>query len=280
MSSGTILARWRPPRPGDLARCRELLARRPLHHCYLISRIDRALAGEPEDGRLILLGEEELAFFGDEGNLAVGDLSPAGRETLVELVRTRFRGLGIAVSPRVEVESLARGLRDQTEPRILRPQTLYGADRSAAVPPGAALLRPRQADTPRIVKAAINLAVEDLGLPRLRLSRRRMEATVRKRIRQGRTFVLRRRGRVVFKVDLAVATDLGALVEGVYTFPEVRGQGLAREGMAGFLRMLFDEYPRVSLHVDRANAAARRAYERAGMVEAGELGLAIFKSWR
>ena len=219
--------------------------------------------------------------MGDDLNLAVSDLSPAAREALAPQVERQHKGVSIAVSPAPELAALVRGLARRVDPLLHRVQSLYAVDRERFTPGPEAGLEPAAShDVPRLVEATIGLAVEDLGIPRWRMARIRVERSVRRRLERGRTFVLRRGDKVVFKLDVAVRIPEGVLIEGIYTFPEMRNQGIAAGGVRDFLALALEARPRVNLHVDRENPAARRCYERAGMAEVGELGLVLFRPWK
>jgi predicted GNAT family acetyltransferase len=66
------------------------------------------------------------------------------------------------------------------------------------------------------------------------------------------------------------------VIEGVFTDPRARGQGVAAGLVAAVcLRELRAGARRVALHVDCDNAPARACYARAGMREVCESGLLL-----
>ena len=81
-------------------------------------------------------------------------------------------------------------------------------------------------------------------------------------------------GRPYAKVDVGSQGPAGVVLEGVYTWRNFRGQGHATRMVKACLAQCRDA-PCIGLHVAAANTAARRAYERAGMVEAGECVLML-----
>lgn len=279
-------AGWCRPSRAAAAELRGRLALHPERHAFLLSRVDRELAGRDRDGVLALLLDRKGrlrggAFFGRDRNLAVSELEPELRPLLAEEVLRRRRGLAVAVSPRPEVEALVAGLAGSARPLLHRVQTLYAIRRGDRLgEPAPELERPGAADLPRLAEAALGLAREDLGIPAERMDRMALRRTAARRLERGRSFVLRVGGVLAFKIEVALATPEAALVEGVYTFPEFRGAGLAARGTAALLARLLELHPLVVLHVGRENRPARSAYERAGMSRAGELGLALFEPWR
>jgi predicted GNAT family acetyltransferase len=84
-------------------------------------------------------------------------------------------------------------------------------------------------------------------------------------------------GRVVFKAELAVVTRHTAQVQGVWTAPELRGQGIATACMAAVVQdALRRVAPSVSLYVNDFNEPARRVYERCGFRQVGLFATILF----
>jgi predicted GNAT family acetyltransferase len=98
---------------------------------------------------------------------------------------------------------------------------------------------------------------------------------MRLKIRDGRTWVLEEAGEVVFKADISAQYSGGAQIEGVFTRPEARGRGFARRGVAAISAELLRTSEFVTLHVDRENEPALRAYERAGFRTHSEFRLVL-----
>ena len=60
---------------------------------------------------------------------------------------------------------------------------------------------------------------------------------------------------------------------GIYTIPERRGRGIASAATAELCRLALQSGPVATLHVDRRNMPAIRAYRKAGLVRVGEFRL-------
>lgn len=275
---------FHPPAREDFEGLKSLAMERPEMNVYLVSRIEKALKGNP-DGRTWVLkkdGNEIVGgvYIGDDANLAVTTMPAGALELFKTFLLENARGVQVVVSPRKEVDAVVEAFSTETGIALNRVQALYGAWRGDPIGPGARELEPATMDDFKgLHKASIGLALEDLGIPRWALDTSRTMRNVKKKIRKKRTFVLKLRGKLAFKVDIAFRTERGAMIEGVYTFPEYRGKGLASMGCAELTRRLLEEKEFVVLHVGEKNIPARRAYEKAGMKELGELGLAIFKPW-
>ena len=96
---------------------------------------------------------------------------------------------------------------------------------------------------------------------------------VAKNVEDGDSYVLEESGRLVFKADLSARCAVGAQIVGVFTEPDRRGEGIAGRAVAELVHRLTDPavagdaaVPAVCLFVREDNAAARRAYERAGFL--------------
>jgi len=134
------------------------------------------------------------------------------------------------------------------------------------------------ADLEAVTEFACRLHEEDLmGPPISRSGRgavrvRMMEATSRSAV-----WVVERGGKPVAKVDLSLCSRRrGAQVAGVYVLPEWRGHGIAAAAVGEIGAHLLEQgFPGVTLHVRSDNAAAIRAYERAGFTDEAALVLAL-----
>lgn len=117
-----------------------------------------------------------------------------------------------------------------------------------------------------IFLASVQMHREETGEDPLEKNSSSFRRHVRHRIEKGRTFVwFDENRRLLFKADISTHCSLGAQISGVYTAPQVRNQGLATRAMADMCAELFaEELPRLTLYVNRTNAAARRVYEKLG----------------
>ena len=263
----------------------EILAGEAEVHLYFLSRLEKLARRNRPDGRVLLLRDRGGAvrggvFLGMDRNLAVSRLPVETLSLFVRVVLAEARGIQVAVSPKREIDALAKGLAPRVDPLLHRDQVLYVVRRGMPLGPPAEDLRPAgEKDLSWLAEAGYALAREDLGVPAWALSRPRLRMVAAGRIRKGKTFVIRRGGKPVFKVNLAVGVREGALIEGVFTDPEHRGKGLASRGVAALCGELLREYPLVALHVGAENRPARRAYEKAGLRERERLGLLLYLPW-
>ena len=215
-------------------------------------------------------GLRTIAWFGKRGNLMVLDgdsdqargLDPSEVAAGVLRHRAPWR---IVLGPADVVAALAQ--REVQRPLVDRWQVHYGIERGDPVPATAADVRLAVSrDARALVRAALDLNASDLNVAAWRVHRGWLRDSVRRRIREGRTWVVGPEGAPVSKVDVGSRGPAGAVLEGVHTRADSRGLGLATALVARVAAELLADVPRVSLHVAEANVAARRAYERAGMV--------------
>lgn len=130
--------------------------------------------------------------------------------------------------------------------------------------PALRLARPEE--WREISEHSARMEIEDLGRDPRAESRSLHERVVRDRIDRGVTWVLEREGRIAFQINVGTATEHGCQVGGTFVPPELRGRGLAVDGMRAVCRRLLREHPLITLHVNEANAPAVRTYERVGFV--------------
>jgi predicted GNAT family acetyltransferase len=123
----------------------------------------------------------------------------------------------------------------------------------------------RLSDLDVVSANGIAMEYEDLGIDRSQdLAVHR--ASVRERLRSRRTWVIVRKGAVVFQINVGTQTGLGCQIGGTYTPPQFRGSGLATRGVGALCQQLLEQCPRVTLHVQEQNIAAVRVYEKCGFV--------------
>ena len=83
-------------------------------------------------------------------------------------------------------------------------------------------------------------------------------------VRDGRWWVLRSGGRIVFQLHVGAHNDSAVQLGGVFTRPDLRRKGIATAGMRATCKELLRRHPAVSLFCDEDNEPARALYERLG----------------
>jgi len=172
----------------------------------------------------------------------------------------------MVVGPRHHVAALHHGGHTLPAPRQVRdPQPLLVLERSAFTGrPGAPVRRGTLQDLDVLTVAAAAMHREEMGVDPLEIDpvawRNRM-ATL---IGRGWSWSWMERGEVLFKAELSAWNPDVVQIQGVYTHPRRRRQGIATAGMAALCGQLLDAIPACSLYVNAYNAGAMALYARLG----------------
>jgi predicted GNAT family acetyltransferase len=210
-----------------------------------------------------------VVWFGPRGNVVVvtnHDPEASVARALANAVTEHGRPWRIVMGPTAVVDLLRDRL--ATPPLAWRDQVYYTGRSTGAV---RDLVRTdvrnaQRDDRDRLVQATLLLNASDLNVDPARVDRRWLRDSIDERIASSSTRVIGPLGGPVCKLDFGSNGPGGLVLEGVFTFPEHRGRGLA----AGLVATCLHEAPgEVSLHVGKQNRPARCAYERAGMAVAG-----------
>ncbi|MFN0121380.1 MAG: GNAT family N-acetyltransferase [Blastocatellia bacterium] len=90
------------------------------------------------------------------------------------------------------------------------------------------------------------------------------------RIHRGRTWIRVADGRVIFKIELQSVTPDAVYLEGVWTHPEYRGHGVAREGVVEMAHRRLGKQQLICLVVEPEEKSAQAIYEYAGFSHDGD----------
>ncbi len=177
-------------------------------------------------------------------------------------LRKRFQPM-MLIGPRSPSDALWRTWAGRTPPVRWYDQRLYVCRQT---PPGPVppIRRALVSEQRTLSEHSAHMEWEDLGVDPSVEDPAAHARSVRARIERGATWVMERDGRIVFHINVGTDIPLGVQVGGTYVPPELRGQGLATQGMRALLQALLRHRPVVSLHVNEANTAAVRVYEKVG----------------
>jgi ribosomal protein S18 acetylase RimI-like enzyme len=272
-------------KPADVPAALEFTATAGIHGVY----VSNVLHSHPRlgfkvqilgfDGGERLLG---LAYFGPRGNLLVLQGEPSAlnpRAAAGAILEARF-SWRIVLAPHELVGELV-GL-GRLATLVDREQIYYSVSRGdLIVPPApatvdaAAVRVAEKKDLDALMYAALHLNQSDLHVDPWCVDRDWLKRNTKTRIRKQTTFVIGSPGKPIAKLDLGSVGPSGVVIEGVYTWPDQRGRGFAASLVAAVAQEKLVDHPRVCLHVAASNAAARRAYEKCGMAEAGACQLML-----
>jgi ribosomal protein S18 acetylase RimI-like enzyme len=260
----------------DAGAVEALLAEDPVQNVYLQSelRLHRMRGavwwgvGHPRRLSAVLLG----------GALAVPwapDLEDAGilARAFAEQAPPRM-----IVGPRQQVWALQQGRSPGAAPREVRdPQPVMVLERGELrVPASPDLRRGTAGDLDRLVVAAAAMHREEMGVDPLAVDPGSWRTRMTQLVERGWSFVWVEDGDIVFKTELSAWTPEAAQLQGVYTAPGRRRQGIATTGLAAVCEMLFATTPRCCLYVNHFNVTARHVYEHLGFRTVADYATLLF----
>lgn len=270
-------------RQSDLSDVLELCARDPIAHVFVESRV-RAVGVEPArlggemwghvvDGRL-----EAVCHSG--ANLVPVEAGAEAVRAFADRARRQGRRCASIVGPREAVAPMWEQLEPSWGPaRDVRPrQPVMVASSPPSIVPDPRVRRVRPDEIDILLPACVAMFTEEVGVsPTSVDGGTGYRARVAELIRSGRSFARIDEGRVVFKAEIGSVTPSACQVQGVWVVPDLRGRGLSGPGMAAVVdASLRDIAPTVSLYVNDYNTAARAAYRRIGMTDAGTFMSVLF----
>ncbi len=256
----------------DTAEALELLRARPVQNVYLehLVRLG-ALGGMP--GFQGYFAGSRLAgvmLIAGNGGTALDVVEPAGIAELAAAARASV------VAPRhiVGAEELTAPFWEAYAwpglvPLWTRREPVYVVGRAerkvSAVPGGAAAVeRAGERDLDAVVANSARQYVEDLKVDRCAQDPGGFRERHALELRDGRWWVARERGRIVFQAHVGPENEQVVQIGGVFSAPDVRGRGVASRALAALADRLLARLPGVSLFCDEENLAARRVYARVG----------------
>lgn len=256
--------------PADVPAVRAILARDPVRHCVVASRLLQGDAvwrhdqvwGMSRDGAL-----HSLALHG--ANLIPVGTSPADRRALASRLAGLPRRCSSLVGPVDEVmdlwDLLAPVWGPAREIRDAQPVLATSLPPEVTPDPHVAPVRVEQIDA--YLPAAIAMFTEEVGMSPLAQGGGALyRARVLDLIRHGRAFARWHEGRVIFKAEVAASAQGACQVQGVWVDPAFRGQGYGTRGMAAVIAHAQAHIAdTVSLYVNEFNVSARAIYDRVGM---------------
>ena len=102
------------------------------------------------------------------------------------------------------------------------------------------------------------------------------EAGVRQMIEHKLWWVGESSGRLCFFCNVGPWSDRTAQLQGIWTPPDLRGQGLATAALSAICGRLLEVFPTLSLYVNDFNERAIALYRRTGFAHAGDFTTIVF----
>lgn len=231
--------------------------------------------GHFRDGEMVAIG-----WIG--GNIIPFNFDESGLDELADFIRDFRPASSSIVGPADQVLGLwerlkfwgrpARDIRECQYSMVFEDQPGLASD---------PLVRPASIGEGNLVlPASVAMFTEEVGYDPLQFGDGYAQRT-HSLIRDGRTFVRMGPGpdgpRVEFKADVGALAGGVAQIQGVWTAPDLRGQGIATAAIVSAARLIQQNIaPTVSLYVNDYNHAAVRVYEKAGFTTVGEFATILF----
>lgn len=262
----------RPLTSADTADALELLRARPLQNLFLeyvvasgvLGRVPGFLGWSPAR-RL-----EAIAMVGPLGGTALEVRDANAFAPLAEAIaRTPLRPRHLVGSEDVtvpffrEYERFAAKLRWSRREAVL---ALGSRDLRALAPAGVRVrVEPaRESDLAELTANSAEQHREDLREDREAADESAFRQRHAQDLRDGRWWVVRERGRIVFQVHVGAATPRAVQLGGVFVPADSRGRGIAKTGVRAICAKLLDRHELVTLYCDENNTVALRVYEQVG----------------
>jgi predicted GNAT family acetyltransferase len=133
-------------------------------------------------------------------------------------------------------------------------------------PSGESGLRPASLlDLDLLVPAAADAYFEEVGIDAYGRDPALFEWRTRSQVEQGRSWIWREDGHVLFKAEASAWTSRAVQLQQVWVAPALRGRGYGKRALADLCRLLLADTPLVCLFVRPGNDAAFALYESIGM---------------
>lgn len=163
----------------------------------------------------------------------------------------------------------ARELRD--------PQHVMVVERSTLQPQTPAPVRRAQrGDIEGLIVAAAAMHQEEMGVDPLLIDAVGWRARMTTLVERGWSWVWTQDATVIFKAELSAWTPEVVQIQGVWSHPAYRGQGVGRCGLGAVCSALFEEVALCSLYVNHYNSSALAMYRRLGFAQVAEFATVIY----
>ncbi|MGH9927679.1 MAG: GNAT family N-acetyltransferase [Pyrinomonadaceae bacterium] len=245
------------------------LGRRPLHTVTMVGFIrDNGLVSPLNRG----------AFFGcrnRQGRLE--GVALIGHATLMETTTDRALEAFAAIAQQTTNTHMIMGEQERIdefwnyyaeggqEMRLACRELLFELKWPIAVDESVADLRLATSDDLELVMPPqAQMAFDESGINPLEKNPEGFRQRCLWRIEQGRTWVLVKDGKLLFKAEVISDTTAVTYLEGIWVNPEARGAGLGRRCMSQLAQTLLSGSESICLLVNEKNTTAQHFYKRAG----------------
>lgn len=265
--------------PTELSEALALCRQHPVESILLADWLwDDGLRGRSPSFRGTLFGRrradedqrlESLVLWTNGGLILPLRAPPDAADALRTHYPRETRYAYVLLGARDTIHAFQSTLLGRRRPRLARDQLAYEVTRRRFLP-AVEPLRLHCAEAPHfeeLTLASARMAREEIGDDPHGRNPELFRERLRRRMARKRDFVHFTAGQLLFKANVAALCPFGGHIEGIYTRPDARGQGLGHRGTTAVTQWVLENATRATLLVNEDNDRARRLYERHGYRE-------------
>ncbi len=275
-----VEGRWsiKPLHEADAEEALAFLRLDPLINIYLISR----LMEEPNpaaaqmyavrhNGEIVLIASLGSNIVMAAPASARSDVLQTAVDILSERIVGRMMPVRAVISPAPLVELLWSRLRAHVDPPtvVRMTQPVYALHPRFDFPRLDAVRYAILSDLDQLVPACAAMHREEVGIDPLERDATGYRDRIRDLVEKKRSLIWIRERVIVVKCEISAITDSGVQLMGVWTHPQWRRRGLARNALREVCGHLFGEGKSVTLFVNDFNTPAVALYESLGFKRIG-----------
>ncbi|HEY2962076.1 MAG TPA: GNAT family N-acetyltransferase [Pyrinomonadaceae bacterium] len=254
---------------GDEAEVLDFLAQRPIHTVAMMSLIhDNGLVSQLNRGTFYGCRDLNGRFEG---------VALVGHATLMETISERALAALAQVAQNCTSTHMIMGEKERVtdfwghyaaagrqQRRACREWLFELSWPVEAREPFAGLRRATTAELELVKPVQAELAFAESGINPLQVDPQGFSERCRRRIEQGRTWVVVEDDKLIFKADVISRTSAVNYLEGIWICEERRANGSGLRFMSELMRLLLEETKSVCLLVNETNKLAQNFYRKCG----------------
>lgn len=256
----------------------EFLQRDPLINVYLAARLLEELpvaatqiAVLRHNGAIVLVASLASNIVMAADPAVAKSITETAVALVADRIVTRMMPVRAIIAPAELVEALWRDIRSRVDPPtvVRMNQPVYALRKRFDYPDLSQARFATARDLDQLVPACAAMHKEEVGIDPLERDAAGYRERVRELIARRRAVVLIRDGRIASKCEFSAVTPDAVQLMGVWTHPQHRRAGLAKELLREVCGHLFRSGKTVTLFVNDFNHPAVALYESLGFVRIG-----------
>jgi len=256
----------------------DYLARSPYLNVFISHVLLHDSASSVRKNVVVIAGESGIAGVAYYGRQIVIAAEPVAIAPLAAYLM-RHSGTNMIVGPRETVREFWKiAGRRMGRPRLVRERQLVMMVDSQRLRRCGPVVAVRHAETDEwraVAESSATMMRQELEYDPRRNSAN-FNMTIREMIDRRLWWVGIAGGRLCFFCNIGPWSEQTAQLQGIWTPPELRGQGIATASLAAICDRLFEITPTLSLYVNDFNDAAIALYRRVGFEHVGDFQTILF----